>query len=221
MRDYGFVGDVSVPGQNRYKNGYRGCPNGDCGDRAVSLGNISPVPAGGYMAAVGKTVALQGLGGIGMIQVERVMRESSPTLRGAVAITQLNGINRLNSAQRILLGDAAQDRATCQAITSAVGGAATMGQTFHTQSGGTDQGWTTAIGVTQAMAQVAGSMCNMIGGTPVTQQAAGSPYPPNYQPYTPPSYQAPAQPASSGVPTWAWIAGGVVLAGAALFVVMR
>lgn len=221
MRDYGFVGDVSVPHQNRYKTGYGGCPGGDCGSRGVSLGNISPLPAGSYAAAVGKTVAMNGLRGLGMIQTEDTMMRSSPTLRGAVAISQISGLRGLSGAQRIMLGDAAQDRQTCQAISGAFGGASQLGQTMHTQSGGGDQGWTTALGIAQAGSAIAGAMCGMIGGTQVTPQAAGSTYPPNYVPYTPPAYAPPPAPAQSGVPTWAWIVGGVAVAGAALFVALR
>jgi len=173
------------------------------------------------MAAVGKTVAMSGLRGLGMIQTEAVVARPSPVLRGAVAISQISGLRGLTGAQRIMLGDAASDRQTCQAISGAFGGAAQLGQTMHTESGGGDAGWTTALGIAQAGSTIAGAMCGMIGGTQVTPQTTGSTYPPNYTPYTPPMYTPPPAPASSGVPTWAWIVGGVGVMGAALFVALR
>jgi hypothetical protein len=218
MRDLGFIGhDVSYEPQNRYRAFYQGCPGDDCGNRGVALAALSPVPAGGYMAAVGKTVRM---GGLGMIQSEPAL-PASPAMRGALVISGLRGM-RLSGAQRIMLGDAASDRQTCSAVAGAFGGAAQLGQSMHTSSGGGDQGWTTALGIAQAGSQIAGAMCNMIGGTQVTPQASGSTLPPQYTPYQPPTYTPPPQAqAAGGVPSWAWIVGGIAVAGAALFVVLK
>lgn len=132
---------------------YGGC--GAPGSRCGVSGLRSAVPSGQYMGAIGKVVGMRGLSGIGGGGLGMVVL--SPTSRAQAQLGQL-GMRGLGG---IGLGSADDYRA-CAGITAAAGAGAAAAQGQHTASGGTDQGWSIGIALTQAAAAVGGALCRTI-----------------------------------------------------------
>lgn len=218
---YGFPGDVSYSPQNRVKELYYGnAPNGRMERSMQSL------PSGSHMAPIGKTVLRgRGMGALVAVPLEQVT--GRPVMRAAYEAARLGVASPIQMAA---LGDAVADRAACQATTGAMVGGAGVAQQMHTQSGGTDQGWTTGIGVFSALAQTASSMCALIqtggavssapaGTTPPPLSAAATAVPPALPPSTRTAYlsvsssSAPSSDFMAGIPSWAILAGAAVVGG--------
>ncbi len=205
--DYGLPGDVSYTPQNRIKELYFG-PTSEAAMRSV--------PSGSHMAPIGKTVGLNGRRGMGQlfaVPLEEVT--GRPVMRAAYEMGRLGCPTAIGMAA---LGDAAADRAACLAATGAASGGAGVASQMHTQSGGTDQGWTTGISVFSALASTAQAMCGLISTGSDVATAPSGPTPPPLPAGTSSLYSQPNQPAPSsgflaGVPNWAILAGAVAVGG--------
>lgn len=217
MRDpyqYGLPGDVSYTPQNRLRELYYGAaPN------ARLEKTMRAVPSGHHMAPIGKTVQMAGLRGRGMgalVAVPFSEVTGRPVMRAAYESHKL-GIG--TSIQMAALGDAVADRNACMAVTGAMVGGSGVAQQMHTQSGGTDQGWTTGISIFSALAATGAALCTQIqtSGT-VTPAPAGATPPP----LPPATSSLSTQPAAvtqqstdflAGVPSWAIFAGAAAAGG--------
>jgi len=196
MRDYSFWGDVSVPGQNRIRDVYMGCGGAPCAPKVAGLRGA--IPSGQYMGAIGKVVSMRGLGATYL----------GPTMRAQSELAQMS-VPRAPSTIAVMGLGSTRDRAMCQASFAAGQAGTSVASGYHQQSGGGDQGWTTALGISSALMTVGGAMCNLIDtGEPTN--AAGQPLAPQ-QPQVPPAQQG---------PDWMLIGGvalGAVVVGALLF----
>ena len=186
MLPYSFPGDVSVPGQNRIRDIYMGCgPAGTCGSKG--LRGVTALQSGQYMGAIGKVVGMRGLGATYLSPVRRADAELSSMGLGST-----------------------RDRAICQASFAAGQAGVGIATQQHTASGGGDQGWTSALGISSALMTVGGAMCNII------DTGQGAPTTPAGAPYAPP----PPQPQQQSQPDWVLIGGvgvAALVVGALLF----
>lgn len=219
MRDpyvYGMPGDVSFPLQNRQHELFYGpAPH------ARMEKTMRAVPSGHHMAPIGKTVAMAGLRGRGvgaLVAVPFDQVTGRPVMRAAYEMGKM-GIS--SPIQMAALGDAVADRAACMATTGAMVGGAGVAQQMHTQSGGTDQGWTTGINIFGTLASTAQAMCGLIQTSGQVTTAGPGPTPPPLPPATSSlsttTFSAPASAPSgdflAGVPSWAILAGSAVVGG--------
>lgn len=177
------------------------------------------IESGQYRGALGKTVHLNGRGMGALVAVPYSEITGRPVMRAAYEAGRL-GI--ATPVQMAALGDATADRAACLATTGAMVGGSGVAQQMHTQSGGTDQGWTQGIAIFSALATTGQAMCNLIQTSgQVTPAPAGTTPPPlpAASSAVPSSYSAPpAAPSSSGdwlagVPNWGVLAGAAVIGG--------
>jgi hypothetical protein len=216
--NYGLPGDVSYSPQNRILEDYFGnAPN------ARLERTMEALPSGSYMAAIGKTVPMNGMRGLdGLYAIPLSEVTGTPVMRAAYEMGRLGCGTGIGMAA---LGDAAADRAACQATTGALVGGAGIATGVHqgnTPAGGTaDAGWTAGLGIFSAIASTANAMCGLIQGAGAVTSAPPGPTPPPLPPATsslPSGYSAapdssPSSGVMGGVPNWA-IAAGAAVAGA-------
>lgn len=226
---YGYGSDPMFTAHRPGLEYWRGNECDSCGPGGVvnrgdiRMAGVTPVPSGTYMGPIGKTVLAGGLAGYGYSSgpgiPDAVALERSPTSRAmsfmsnlGIATRGMQGVARLSGAG---LGDAAQDRAMCQGISSAIGAVGTGARDINRQGETRDAGWNQAGQYLAAGSQFASAFCNLIrdNTTPVQTQPQGTTMPPGYT-YPPSSYQqpTPGPQQSSGLPPWALPAGAVAVA---------
>lgn len=237
--NYGFANDVSFSPQNRpgeelWRGGCTTCPpSAPSGPARAGLGAIKAVPSGTYMGPVGKIVLSGGgMRGYGYTSgpgiPDAVGAFQSPAMRAAGYLDKL-GIATPGQKQALSLSGlrgrglgSAQDRAMCQGITSGIAAAGTAARDINATEAGRDQGWNQAGSWTNALGQVANSMCNMIQTTQTPSTFTTAPptqlYPPGYgmNPYA-------AQP-QQGLPSWAipaGIAAAIAVVGIGALVILK
>lgn len=236
---YGYSSDPSFHANRPGLELYRGptdascvaCgPGGTSNRGAIQMAGVTPVPSGTYMGPVGKIVGMGGLRGYGYSSgpgiPTAVAIESSPTSRAMGLMSNLGiatrgqrGVLRLSG---LGLGDAAQDRAMCQGISSAIGAVGTGARDINRSGDTRDAGWNQAGQYLAAGSQFASAFCNLIrdNTTPVQTQPPGTTMPPGYT-YPPSGYQqpTPGPQGPAGLPSWAipaGIAAVVAVAGAVI-----